>query len=156
MENLFYIISNNNTGNRYQLCVYPTHFCISAGNSLDKIAEVIKRYYKDFNDNSELVLRSLKDTSTGGKVSNATFEQRDKYYKERGKDYKNFIRQCINEVKSEKKQEFKKRLISKTPQHRKSLFKKNRTPVIMERPIEQEDRPKEIDRTPAVKLKFKK
>ncbi len=115
MKDFFYISCKDSQdgGKWYNLCVRSTHFCISAGPDLNVIRKVIKRYVKEFNYDPDLILRSLKSLSNGGRVSPATFGQGEKYVKEYGNDFKDFIDQCINEVAEDRKKEFRKKLTSK-------------------------------------------
>lgn len=115
MKDFFYISckDDENGGKWYNLRVRSTHFCISAGPDLNVIRMVIKRYVKDYNYDPDLILRSLKNLSNGGRVSTATFEQGEKYVKEHGNDFKDFINQCIDEVAEDRKKAFRKKLTAK-------------------------------------------
>lgn len=112
MENSFYITSQDTPhGKWYNLRVYPTHFCISAGYDLEVIKKVIKRYVNDYREPEEM-LNALKTLSSGGKVSRAAFEQYEEYYKKHGNDYRDFIKEAVRSVSREKKEELGKRLKS--------------------------------------------
>ncbi len=115
MKDFFYIsCKESQDGSKwYNLRVRSTHFCISAGPDLNVIRKVIKRYVKEFNYDPDLILRSLKNPSNGGRVSTATFEQGEKYVKEHGNDFKDFIDQCIDEVAADRKKAFRKKLTAK-------------------------------------------
>lgn len=115
MENIFYITAKDlPQGDKwYNLKVLPTHFCVACGEDLNRIKSTIKKYVSEFDNEPDLILRALKDTTSGGKVSRASFEQSEKYYKEYGKDYADFITQAVQEVAKERKEKFKKKLSGK-------------------------------------------
>ena len=74
----------------YQLIVRRTHFCISCGTNLTRILEVLKSYVKDYRTEQRLLDR-LERLDCGGRVSPATFEQREDYYREHSDDYKDLV-----------------------------------------------------------------
>lgn len=114
MENSFYITERDTPqGKWYNLRVLPTHYCISAGDDLNRIGEIIKKYVRDFSNEPTSMLRALSQLSSGGKVSKATFEQCEVAYKEHGKDYYNFICDCVKGVKAENKAKFYRKFASK-------------------------------------------
>ena len=114
MENTLYIIKKDTSvGPMYQLCIYPLHYCLASVSSIEKVGEAVRKFYKEFGDEPELLIKAIKRTTCGGKVSTATFEQREEYYKEHGKDFKDFIVQCLKDVKTEKKERFKRKFAPK-------------------------------------------
>ena len=107
MTSAFYLTAKESYGSIwYQLIVRRTHFCISCGTDLTRIEEVLKSYVKDYRTEQRLLDR-LERLDCGGKVSPATFEQREKDFLERGEDYEDYVstivRQALREAIEEDK-----------------------------------------------------
>lgn len=107
MTNTFYIAEYENTGKPwYQLLVRDTHFCISCGSDLDKILTVLKDYVKTYRTKDKL-LRILSGLECQGKVSPATFSQREDYYLAHGEDYADLVDRVVHESMREAREEDK-------------------------------------------------
>ena len=107
MTGAFYITATNVIGGTwYMLMATKTHFCISCGGDLDTRLRVLKDCVKRHRT-EERLLDSLARLDCGGKVSPATFEQRERYYKEHGKDYEDLVRSTVLEAFEEAREEDK-------------------------------------------------
>ena len=107
MTGAFYIVATNTVGGMwYQLLTTRTHFCISCGGDLNKRLEVLKDCVKRHRTEQRL-LDSLERLDCGGKVSPATFAQREKVFQERGKDYKDLVESIVLEALAEAREEDK-------------------------------------------------
>ena len=108
MFNTFYIIGREDW---YQLIIKETHFCVSCGGDLDKILNMAKTYVKRYRT-PERLFKALRKTNygKGGRVSPATFEQREQEYVEQGQEYKDLLTATIEEAFMEMRDEGKKTL----------------------------------------------
>ena len=107
MTGAFYLMTNHSsTGEWYMLMVRKTHFCISCGGDLDKRLQVLKSTVKDYRTEQRL-LAALERLDCGGKVSPATFEQREEYYQAHGEDYEDLVKSIVLEALAEARQEDK-------------------------------------------------
>lgn len=107
MVGTFYITANESYNRTwYQLIVRKTHFCVSCGVELEKILTVLKSYVKDFRTETRLLV-ALSQLECGGKVSPATFEQREDYYREHGEDYEDLVDSVVLEALKEAREEDK-------------------------------------------------
>lgn len=107
MKDTFYLIVKHEYERPwYMLVVRDTHFCISCGSNLDKIREVLKSCIKR-DRTRERLLDSLSKLDCCGKVSPATFAQREDYYQNHGKDYDHLIRPVIEESVKEVQEEIR-------------------------------------------------
>ena len=98
MTSAFYITARESYGSIwYQLIVRRTHFCISCGTDLDKKLEVLKSYVKDYRTEQRMLDR-LERLDCGGRVSPATFSQREDYYQEHKEDYKDLVDSIVRQV----------------------------------------------------------
>lgn len=107
MTSAFYLTATESYGSIwYQLIVRRTHFCISCGTNLTRIKEVLKSYVKDYRTEQRL-LDKLETLDCGGRVSPATFEQREDYYREHGEDYEDLVESIVLEALAEAREEDK-------------------------------------------------
>lgn len=107
MIQAFYILATNTVGGKwYQLMTTKTHFCISCGGDLTKRLEVLKDCVKRHRT-EERLLDSLSRLDCQGKVSPATFAQREKDFLERGKDYEDLVHSIVLEALAEAREEDK-------------------------------------------------
>ena len=88
------------------LLVRDTHFCISCGSDLEKIVQCLKRSVKR-NRRKERLLRELSGLECGGRVSPATFEQREEWYRVHGNDYADLVHSTVEEALQEAREEDK-------------------------------------------------
>ena len=88
------------------LMATKTHFCISCGSDLDKRLEVLKDCVKRHRT-EERLLESLSKLDCSGKVSPATFQQREDYYQKHGKDYEDLVKSIVLEGLREAREEDK-------------------------------------------------
>ena len=103
-----YYIAHNSTlsGTCYMLIVRDTHFCISCGSDLEKIVQCLKRSVKR-NRRKERLLRELSGLDCGGRVSPATFAQREEWYRAHGEDYADLVHSTVVEALREAREEDK-------------------------------------------------
>lgn len=107
MTTSFYLTATESIGGTwYQLIIRDTHFCVSCGSNLERILEVLKSYVKQYRT-KERLLRAMRDLDCGGKVSPATFEHREDYYKIHGKDFESLLTTIIGEAQKEAREEEK-------------------------------------------------
>ena len=107
MTQAFYITAKDTVGGMwYQLITTKTHFCISCGSDLDTRLRVLKDCVKRHRTEQRL-LDSLSRLDCGGKVSPATFAQREEYYREHGKDYDSLVLEVVEEALRELREEDK-------------------------------------------------
>jgi len=107
MTGAFYITATPSYGGTwYMLIVRKTHFCISCGSDLEKIKRVLKSCTKDYRTEQRL-LDSLSGLDSGGRVSPATFEQREDYFREHGEDYEDLVHSIVLEALAEAREEDK-------------------------------------------------
>ena len=107
MTQAFYILATDTVGGKwYQLMTTKTHFCISCGGDLTKRLEVLKDCVKRHRT-EERLLDSLSRLDCQGKVSPATFAQREKDFLERGKDYEDLVHSIVLEALAEAREEDK-------------------------------------------------
>ena len=98
MTEAFYLMTTESSaGTWYMLMVRKTHFCISCGSDLQRRLEVLKSTVKTYRTEQRL-LDALSQLDCGGKVSPATFEQREEYYREHGEDYKDLVKSTVLEA----------------------------------------------------------
>ena len=108
MFDTFYIAHNETLGGTwYMLIVKDTHFCISCGSDLDRIVESLRRCVKR-HKSKERLLRSLRGLDDGGRVSPATYEQREKWFQSHGEDYADLVHSTVVEALREAREEEKK------------------------------------------------
>ena len=108
MTGAFYLTATPSYGGTwYMLMTRRTHFCISCGGDLEKRLEVLKSCVKDYRTEQRL-LDSLERLDCGGRVSPATFEQREEYFREHGEDYEDLIHSIVLEALAEAREEDKK------------------------------------------------
>lgn len=101
MKDTFYmIVTHEHERPWYMLCVRDTHFCISCGMNLDRIREVLKSCIKRHRTRERL-LDDLSKLECCGKVSPATFEQREDYYQKHWEENDHLIRDAIEEAVKE-------------------------------------------------------
>lgn len=107
MTDTYYIQYNESFGRTwYMLIVRDTHFCISCGSDLDRILNNLKKSVKR-NRRPERLLRELSGLDYGGKVSPATFEQREEWYRQHGEDYADLVHSTVVEALHEAREEDK-------------------------------------------------
>ena len=107
MTDTFYIAHHEITGGTwYMLIVKDNHFCISCGGDLDRILKSLKRCVKRTRNKSRL-MRELEGLECGGRVSPATFEQREEWYREHGEDYEDLVHSVVLEALREAREEDK-------------------------------------------------
>lgn len=107
MTSAFYLTATESYGGLwYQLIVRRTHFCISCGTNFDKIREVLKSYVKDYRTEQRL-LDALDRLDCGGRVSPATFRQREDYFHEHQEDYEDLVHSTVLEALAEAREEDK-------------------------------------------------
>lgn len=108
MITAFYICATETFGGTwYMLLVRDTHFCISCGSDLDKILSSLRRCVKR-NRTKERLLRELSGLDCGGRVSPATFAQREEYFRAHGEDYEDLVHSTVVEALNEAREEDKK------------------------------------------------
>lgn len=101
MTSAFYITATESYGGTwYMLMTRKTHFCISCGGDLNKRLEVLKDCAKKYRTEQRL-LDSLSRLDCGGRVSPATFEQREEYFREHGEDYEDLVHSIVREALAE-------------------------------------------------------
>lgn len=88
------------------LMATKTHFCISCGSDLDTRLRVLKDCVKRHRTEDRL-LESLSKLDCGGKVSPATFKQREDYYQKHRKDYEDLVKSIVLEGLREAREEDK-------------------------------------------------
>ena len=107
MTGAFYLMTTESSaGTWYMLMVRKTHFCISCGGDLTRRLEVLKSTVKTYRTEQRL-LDGLSELDGGGKVSPATFEQREDYFREHGEDYEDLVHSIVMEALSEAREEAK-------------------------------------------------
>ena len=107
MTGAFYLTATESYGGTwYMLITRRTHFCISCGGDLEKIKRVLKSCVKDYRT-EERLLDSLSRLDCGGRVSPATFEQREEYFREHGEDYEDLVHSIVMEALAEAREEDK-------------------------------------------------
>ena len=107
MTGAFYISASESYGGTwYMLNTRKTHFCISCGMDLEKRLKVLKSCVKDYRT-EERLLDSLSRLDCEGKVSPATFEQRERDFQEHGKDYEDLVHSVVMEALREAREEDK-------------------------------------------------
>lgn len=108
MTNTFYIAeTKSNSGSWYMLIVRDTHFCITCGSDLDKVVKSLKRCVKRTRTRERL-FKELRGLDCKGRVSPATFDQREQYFREHGEDYADLVHSTVVEAIREAKEEDKK------------------------------------------------
>lgn len=107
MTDALYITATPSYGGTwYMLMTRKTHFCISCGGDLEKIKRVLKSCVKDYRTEQRM-LDSLERLDCGGRVSPATFEQREEYFREHGEDYEDLVHSIVLEAFEEARAEDK-------------------------------------------------
>lgn len=105
MTTAFYLTNTPRPdGDWYMLFLQDYHFCLSSGNDLGVILEVLKSYVKKYRTKDRL-LRAMNNLGYGMDVSTPTFEQREDYYSEHGKDYDALVREVVSTTLSEARKE---------------------------------------------------
>ena len=108
MTGAFYLTATETfSGTWYMLMTRETHFCVSCGEDLERRLQVLKSYMKRYRTEQRL-LDSLERLDCGGKVSPITFQQREDYYQEHGKDYEDLVHSTVLEAFAEAREEDKK------------------------------------------------
>lgn len=103
---LYLTATESHGGTWYMLMTRRTHFCISCGSDLDTRLRVLKSLVKDYRTEQRL-LDSLERLDCGGRVSPATFEQREEYFREHGGDYEDLVHSIVMEALAEAREEDK-------------------------------------------------
>lgn len=103
---LYLTATESHGGTWYMLLTRKTHFCISCGGDLDTRLRVLKSLVKDYRTEQRL-LDSLERLDCGGRVSPATFEQREEYFREHGEDYEDLVHSVVLEALREAREEDK-------------------------------------------------
>lgn len=107
MTGAFYLTATPSYGGTwYMLMTRKTHFCISCGSDLDVRLRVLKDCVKKHRTEQRL-LDALERLDCGGRVSPATFEQREEYFREHGEDYKDLVHSIVMEALAEAREEDK-------------------------------------------------
>lgn len=107
MTNTYYIAHNPTIGGTwYMLCVRQSHYCISCGSDLDRILQSLKKNVKR-NRRPERLMRELSGLDDGGKISPATFAQREEWYRAHGEDYADLVHSTVVEALHEAREEDK-------------------------------------------------
>lgn len=107
MKDALYITATESYGGTwYMLLARKTHFCISCGSDLDVRLRVLKDCAKKYRTEQRL-LDSLERLDCGGKVSPATFEQREDYYQRHKEDYEDLVHSIVEEALREAREEDK-------------------------------------------------
>ena len=107
MTGAFYLMTTeSSSGTWYMLMVRKTHFCLSCGSDLDTRLRCLKSTVKDFRTEQRM-LEGLDRLDCGGRVSPATFEQREAYFHEHGKDYEDLVHSVVLEALKEALEEDK-------------------------------------------------
>ena len=107
MAETYYIAHYDTVGGTwYMLLVRDTHFCISCGSDLEKIVKCLRRSVKRTRT-KERLLRELSGLECGGKVSPATFTQREEWYRLHGEDYADLVHSTVVEALREAREEDK-------------------------------------------------
>ena len=101
MTNTFYIAHHRTVGGDwYMLIVRDTHFCLSCGSDLDRIVTALRRCVKRTRT-KERLMRELRGLDCGGTISPATFDQREEWYREHGKDFFDLVHSTVEEALKE-------------------------------------------------------
>ena len=95
------------------LVVKDLHFCICCGSDLDNILKSLKKCVKRTR-RKEVLLRELRGLECGGKVSPATFEQREEWYRQHGEDYADLVHSTVVEALHEAKEVGRIKALAKT------------------------------------------
>ena len=106
MDAMYITATESYGGTWYMLMARKTHFCISCGGDLNKRLEVLKSCVKSYRTEQRL-LDSLERLDCGGRVSPATFEQREDYYREHKEDYEDLVHSIVREALAEAREEDK-------------------------------------------------
>ena len=107
MTNTFYIAHHRTVGGDwYMLIVRDTHFCLSCGSDLDRIVTALRRCVKRTRT-KERLMRELRGLECGGTISPATFDQREVWYREHGKDFFDLVHSTVEEALKEAREEDK-------------------------------------------------
>ena len=108
MTTAYYITYTKHTvgGDWYMLMVRDTHFCIACGSDLGKILTSLRRSVKR-NKTKARLMRELSGLDCQGKVSPATYSQREEYYRNHGKDYEDLVLSVVQEALREVREEEK-------------------------------------------------
>ena len=122
MTGAYYIAHSPTIGGTwYMLLVRETHFCIACGSDLERLIECLKKNVKR-NRRPERLLRELSGLDCGGKVSPATFEQREEWYQLHGEDYAHLVHSTVVEALHEAREEDKANSpLRKTTNRRKKV-----------------------------------
>lgn len=105
-EALYLTATESSTGTWYMLLARKTHFCISCGGDLEKRLQTIKSLAKTYRTEQRL-LDALSNLDSGGRVSPATFQQREDYFREHGEDYEDLVHSIVLEALAEAREEDK-------------------------------------------------
>ena len=105
-EALYITATESYGGTWYMLMARKTHFCISCGGDLQRRLEVLKSCVKDYRTEQRL-LAALERLDCGGRVSPATFEQRERYYQEHKEDFQDLVESIVLEALAEAREEDK-------------------------------------------------
>ena len=104
MFDTFYILHPDPTW--YMLIIRDTHFCTSCGGDLNKILNMLKRYVKEYKTKDKL-LKAMRKLDGQGKVSPATYDQRETAFREHGHEFKDLINKTVEEAINEARVEEK-------------------------------------------------
>lgn len=108
MTGAFYLTATETVGGMwYMLMVRKTHFCLSCGGDLETRLRTLKSCVKEHRTEQRL-LDAMSRLDCGGRVSPATFDQREKDFLAHGEDYKNLVESIVLEALAEAREEDKK------------------------------------------------
>ena len=95
MTSAYYIAYHESYGGTwYRLIARDSHFCIACGSDLDKITKCLWKNAKRYKTRERLN-RAISELDCGGKVSPATFEQSEEWYRLHGKDYADLVHSTV-------------------------------------------------------------
>ena len=103
MQDLFYITEVHPQW--YNLLVKGTHYCIACGSDLEKIKRTIHKYVRKYKV-EDRVYRTLQESESGGKVSQATFTKRQEdYLSGKHEVFNDLVRGVVLEALKENRQD---------------------------------------------------
>lgn len=119
MYDLFYIVEVSPQW--YNLILKDTHYCIACGSDLESMKRTIHHYVRKYKT-EDRVYRAISGLSDGGRVSPATYDQRQKVY-DSGKHlvFNDLVRGVVAQALKDNRQD--------TPYHRTKKKVRTVTPV---------------------------